>query len=158
MTVQGWAQIAFYLVVLTALTPVLGSYMARVYRNERVILTPVFGPVERLTYRLLRVDPTIEQDWKAYARTTLVFSVLFWLALYLILRTQGIHPFNPEGFNSPPWDVTFNTTLPGRAHAVVVPEATLRATAREVRQSIRGAATRRALGARRVRVGRRDPA
>ena len=110
MTVQGWAQIAFYLVVLTALTPVLGSYMARVYRNERVILTPVFGPVERLTYRLLRVDPTIEQDWKAYARTTLVFSVLFWLALYLILRTQGIHPFNPEGFNSAPWDVTFNTT------------------------------------------------
>ena len=110
MTVQGWVQIAFYLVVLTALTPVLGGYMARVYRNERVFLTPVFGPVERLTYRLLRVDPTIEQDWKAYARTTLVFSVLFWFALYLILRTQGIQPFNPEGFNSAPWDVTFNTT------------------------------------------------
>ena len=110
MTVQGWAQIAFYLVVLTALTPVLGGYMARVYRNERVFLTPVFGPVERLTYRLLRVDPNVEQDWKAYARTTLVFSVLFWFALYLILRTQGIQPFNPEGFNSAPWNVTFNTT------------------------------------------------
>ena len=110
MTVQGWVQIAFYLVVLTALTPVLGGYMARVYRNERVFLTPVFGPVERLTYRLLRVDPNVEQDWKAYARTTLVFSVLFWFALYLILRTQGIQPFNPEGFNSAPWNVTFNTT------------------------------------------------
>ena len=103
MTVQGWVQIAFYLVVLTALTPVLGGYMARVYRNERVFLTPVFGPVERLTYRVLRVDPTVEQDWKAYARTTLVFSVLFWFALYLILRTQGIQPFNPEGFHSAPW-------------------------------------------------------
>jgi len=110
VTVQGWVQIAFYLVVLTALTPVLGGYMARVYRNERVFLTPVFGPVERLTYRLLRVDPNVEQDWKAYARTTLVFSVLFWFALYLILRTQGIQPFNPEGFNSAPWNVTFNTT------------------------------------------------
>ena len=41
MTFQGWVQIAFYLVVLTALTPVLGGYMARVYRNERVFLTPV---------------------------------------------------------------------------------------------------------------------
>ncbi len=27
----------------------------------------------------------------------------------MILRTQSIHPFNPEGFNSAPWDVTFNT-------------------------------------------------
>jgi K+-transporting ATPase ATPase A chain len=110
VTLQGWAQIAFYLVVLTALTPVLGGHMARVYRNERVFLTPVLGPVERLTYRLLRVDPDIQQDWKAYARTTLVFSALFWLALFLILRTQGIHPFNPQGFHSAPWDVTFNTT------------------------------------------------
>jgi potassium-transporting ATPase potassium-binding subunit len=110
VTLQGWVQIGFYLVVLTALTPLVGGYMARVYRNERVFLTPVLGPVERLTYRLLRVDPTVEQDWKAYARTTLVFSVLFWFALYLILRTQGIQPFNPEGFNSAPWNVTFNTT------------------------------------------------
>ncbi len=28
----------------------------------------------------------------------------------MILRTQNIQPFNPEGFRSAPWDVTFNTT------------------------------------------------
>ena len=110
MTAQGWLQIAIYVAVLTALTPVLGGYMARVFRGERVLLTPVLGPLERLTYRLIRVDPSVEQDWKAYARTTIVFSALFWGALYLILRTQGIHPFNPEGFDSGTWDVTFNTT------------------------------------------------
>jgi potassium-transporting ATPase potassium-binding subunit len=109
VTAQGWLQIALYVVVLTALTPVLGGYMARVYRDERVFLTAVLGPVERLAYRLLRVDATAEQDWRAYARSTLVFSLLFWIALYAILRTQGIHPFNPEGFHSAPWDVTFNT-------------------------------------------------
>ena len=27
----------------------------------------------------------------------------------MILRTQGIHPFNPEGFDSGTWDVSFNT-------------------------------------------------
>ncbi len=110
MTAQGWLQIAIYVVVLTALTPVIGGYMARVFRGERVFLTPVLGPLERLTYRLIRVDPSVDQDWKGYARTTLVFSALFWGALYLILRTQGIHPFNPEGFHSGTWDVTFNTT------------------------------------------------
>ena len=110
MTAQGWLQIAIYVVVLTALTPVLGGYMARVFRGERVFLTPVLGPLERLTYRLIRVDTSVDQDWKGYARTTIVFSALFWGALYLILRTQGIHPFNPEGFHSGTWDVTFNTT------------------------------------------------
>jgi potassium-transporting ATPase potassium-binding subunit len=110
MSGQGWLQIAGFVAVLTALTPLLGGYMARVYRNERVFLTPVVGPVERGIYRLLRVDPTQGQDWKAYGKTTLVFSALFFVVLYVILRTQGIHPFNPEGFDSGTWDVTFNTT------------------------------------------------
>ncbi len=110
MTAQGWLQIVFYLAVLTALTPLLGGYMARVYQGERVALERVLGPVERLTYRLLRTDPARQQDWKGYAATTLVFSALFFVALFVILRTQGFHPFNPEGFHSAPWDVTFNTT------------------------------------------------
>jgi K+-transporting ATPase ATPase A chain len=110
VTGQGWLQIAIYVAVLIALTPVIGGYMARVFRGEGVFLTPVLRPLERLTYRLIRVDPSVGQDWKSYARTTIVFSALFWGALYLILRTQGIHPFNPEGFDSATWDVTFNTT------------------------------------------------
>ena len=34
MTAQGWLQIAIYLAVLTALTPLIGGYMARVFRGE----------------------------------------------------------------------------------------------------------------------------
>ena len=110
MTAQGWLQIAVYVAVLTALTPLLGGYMTRVYQGERVLLTPVFGPLERLVYRLMRVDPGAGQNWKQYARSVVVMSALFWIALYVILRVQGIHPFNPEGFDAAPWDVTFNTT------------------------------------------------
>ena len=43
MTAQGWLQIALYVAVLTALTPLLGGYMARVYRASAVFLTPVLG-------------------------------------------------------------------------------------------------------------------
>ena len=106
---QGWLQIALFLAVLIALTPLLGGYMARVFTGERVFLTPVLGPFERLFYRTLRVDVSRRQDWKAYGRSLLVLSGLFWLALYLILRTQTLHPWNPEGFHSGTWDVTFNT-------------------------------------------------
>ena len=67
MTAQGWLQIAIYLAVLTALVPLLGGYMARVYQNERVFLTPLVGPLERLIYRCLGVDPERQgQDWKGY--------------------------------------------------------------------------------------------
>jgi potassium-transporting ATPase potassium-binding subunit len=107
--VQGWAQIVFFLVVLTALVPLLGGYMAKVFSGQRVFLTPVVEPLERLIYRALRVNPAQGQDWKQYARTLLVFSGLFWVLLYVILRTQTLHPFNPQDFHSGTWDVTFNT-------------------------------------------------
>jgi potassium-transporting ATPase potassium-binding subunit len=109
MSVQGWLQIVVFYLVLTAIVPVLGGYMARVFQGERLLLTPVLGPVERLLYRAMRTDPAREQDWKGYGRAVIVFSVVSWLLLYLILRTQGIHPWNPQGYHSGTWDVSFNT-------------------------------------------------
>ena len=110
MTFQGWFQIALYVAVLTALTPLLGGYMARVYMGRRVVLERVLGPVERGFYRAVHTDPNREQDWKQYGRTVLVFSALFWLVLYALLRLQGALPFNPLRFGGAPWNVTFNTT------------------------------------------------
>jgi K+-transporting ATPase ATPase A chain len=108
--VQGWVQIAVFIAVLVALVKPVGIYMSRVFTNQRVFLSPLIGPIERLTYRVMRVRPDEGQDWKGYARSLIVFSLLFWIALYLILRTQGIQPFNPQGFHSAPWDLNFNTT------------------------------------------------
>jgi K+-transporting ATPase ATPase A chain len=107
---QGWLQIAIFVAVLVALIKPVGIYMARIFSNQRVFLSPVVGPIERLTYRVLRVRPDDQlQDWKEYARSAIVFSLFSWLALYLVLRTQGIQPFNPGGFHSGPWDLSFNT-------------------------------------------------
>jgi K+-transporting ATPase ATPase A chain len=112
MTFAGWLTIVLFAVVLTALAYPLGQYMARVYRGERVFLSPVFEGPERLLYRVLRVDPESPQDWKQYAKSLLLFSLAGWLLLYLILRTQTLWNFtglNPEGFKSGTWNLTFNT-------------------------------------------------
>jgi potassium-transporting ATPase potassium-binding subunit len=109
---QGWLQIIIFLAVLVALTPPLGAYMARVYTGQTVLLERVFGRFERLLYRGLRVDVSEGQDWKRYARSLIVFSLLAWLLMYVILRSQSILPFNSYGgvkFHAMPWDVTFNT-------------------------------------------------
>ena len=112
MNLAGWATIVVFFVLLTALAFPLGTYMAGVYSGERVFLTPLLGPVERLLYLLTGVDHEREQDWKHYARSLILFSLAGWLLLYLLLRTQTLWNFtglNPEGFHSAPWNVTFNT-------------------------------------------------
>jgi potassium-transporting ATPase potassium-binding subunit len=105
VTVSGWIEIALFLGVLTALTPLVGGYMARVFSDEVGFL----GFVERPLYRVLGVERDRGQDWKAYARSVLVLSGVSFALLYLVLRTQGLHPFNPQGLSSGTWDVSFNT-------------------------------------------------
>jgi K+-transporting ATPase ATPase A chain len=106
VTVAGWIEIILFLALLTAITPVIGGYLARVFRGE---LTPL-GRVERVFYRGIGVDPARGQDWKGYARSVLISSALFGVLLYVILRTQSIHPLNPQDLSSGTWDVSFNTT------------------------------------------------
>ena len=113
MTFLGWLTIFLFAGILTALAIPLARYMAAVYTGERTFLDPVFRVPERLLYRILRVDPTRGQDWKAYARCLIIFSLAGWLLLYFILRTQTLWNWtglNPQHFHSAPWNVTFNTT------------------------------------------------
>jgi potassium-transporting ATPase potassium-binding subunit len=105
VTVTGWLEIALFLGVLTALTPLVGGYMARVFSDEVAYL----GFIERPLYRLLGLRRERGQDWKAYARSVLIFSALSFGLLYLVLRTQSLHPFNPQDLSSGTWDVSFNT-------------------------------------------------
>jgi potassium-transporting ATPase potassium-binding subunit len=110
MTIAGWIQILAFVAVLTALTPLLGSYMARVYQGQRVGLGAILSPAERVIYRLVRVDAREDHGWKEYARAVVLFSLASWVLLYVVLRTQAIWPFDPQGFtHSAPWDLTFNT-------------------------------------------------
>ncbi len=112
MTFYGWLTIVLFAIILTVLALPLGSYLARVYTGQRVFLTPLFAWPERILYRVLRVNPKREQDWKAYAKSLIVFSLAGWLLLYLILRTQDAfwvpHALNPLGYHSPSWNVSFN--------------------------------------------------
>ena len=61
MNASGWIQLALYLGLLLLITKPLGIYLFQVLDGKNTFLEPVLGPVERLTYRLLRVDPRREQ-------------------------------------------------------------------------------------------------
>ncbi len=110
MTVNGWIQIAVFLLLILAVTKPLGVYMARVFSRERTFMDPVLRPIERLLYRVTGVDENHEMRWTEYAISMLLFSVVSMLLLYLIQRVQGYLPFNPQKFGavSPP-HLAFNT-------------------------------------------------
>ena len=95
--------ILVYLVILTALTPPVGAYMYRVYTSERV------GRVEGVMYRLIGVDPMVEQTWRRYAACTLWFSAIGTVLLYVLMRVQGHLPLNPVGLGAVNQYVAFNT-------------------------------------------------
>jgi K+-transporting ATPase ATPase A chain len=109
MTLNGLLQLALYLVLLVAVTKPLGLYMTRVFAGERTFLTPVLSPLERLLYRLARVDPAEEQAWTVYTGSMLLFSLVSMLLLYAIERLQGVLPFNPQHFPGVPAELAWNT-------------------------------------------------
>src|SRR5664279_2015788 len=111
MSTQGIAQIAFYIVVLCALGYPLGLYMSRVYEAESAPGGRFFGTLERAFLRLVGVrdDESSEQTWKAYAKTVLIFSAVFFLGLYILLRIQGHLFLNPDQMKGVPSALSLNT-------------------------------------------------
>ena len=111
MTLDGILQIALYVAVLLLLAKPLGSFMARVYQRERTFLDPIVGPLERLTYRMISVNPGDEMDWKSNAAAMLLFNFVGFLFLYVLQRVQQFLPLNPQGFGPVASDSSFNTAV-----------------------------------------------
>jgi K+-transporting ATPase ATPase A chain len=82
--------------------------MARVYTHAQPA-GRFFDSIERLFLRAVRADGDREQDWKAYGKTVLVFSVLFFIVLYLIQRLQGHLFLNPDHMQAVPSHLSLNT-------------------------------------------------
>ncbi len=98
MTASGWLQLGIYIALLLAITKPLGLYLWRVLDPGRAggktFLDPVLGPVERLIYRFLRVDPAREHNWKQYGIAMLIFRLVTAVATYGILRLQDSLPWH----------------------------------------------------------------
>ena len=114
MTFLGWLTI-----VLFAVDPYRAGDAARPLHGGRLQRTSgrssirCSAPRSACSTRSCGSTRSKGQDWKAYAKSLIIFSLAGWLLLYFILRTQTLWNFtglNPEGFHSAPWNVTFNTT------------------------------------------------
>jgi len=97
MTVQGWALILVFTVLVVLLAKPMGLWLFALYEGRRTPLHRVLGPVERGFYRLAGIDPAAEQGWRRYAVHMLLFQLALLLFTYAVLRLQAVLPLNPRG-------------------------------------------------------------
>ena len=109
MSAASFLSLAVLVAALLVCIHPLGRYMAKVYGSDKAPGDRVFLPVERLIYRILRVDPKREQRWNIYAISLLSFSAVSVLALYLFQRVQTWLPLANDMPNVDPkmaWDTS----------------------------------------------------
>jgi K+-transporting ATPase ATPase A chain len=110
MNISGFVQLALYIGLLLLITKPLGIYLFQVLdANGKTFLDPVLKPVERLTYRILGVDPEREQGWIHYTIAMLIFSMVTMVFTYGILRLQNLLPLNPQQLPAVTDALAFNT-------------------------------------------------
>ena len=129
MNVNELVQIGIYFGLLIALTPLLGGYMARVFKGERTWLSPVLVPLEKLIYRLGGTAPDEEMSWRRFFWAVLIFNVLGVLSLMALQMTQAHLPLNPQQFPNVPWALALpvwpereQRGFPGSAGGLGTPE------------------------------------
>jgi K+-transporting ATPase ATPase A chain len=105
MTLVAWAQCALLLALVFAAAFPLGAYMAGVFTGGIAFLRPV----ERGFCRLIGTDPDHGMGWREYAFALILLNALHFLILYVILRLQGVLPWNPQGIAGMSPRLAFNT-------------------------------------------------
>lgn len=111
MNMQNWLQLVTFLIILLATTRPVGLYMQKVFDGEKILLSPVLRPLERLIYKCTGTDPTESQPWSKYSIHLLIFSAVTFFFTYGILSFQQYLPLNPSHFGNLSSDLAFNTAM-----------------------------------------------
>src|ERR1700722_20189931 len=107
MTTIEIVQIILFFGLGIALTPIIGKFMYKVYSGQKTFLHPIFGPIEKLIYRLTGCNPEQEMTWLQYFWAVLLFATVGFVADMAIFMTQKWLPLNPQGLDNCSWHLAF---------------------------------------------------
>lgn len=102
---------AIFIVMLVALMPLLGSYIAKVFTGKTTFMHPLVGWLESSSYKLAGINPDEEMSWVTYAKALFCFNLLGFLFLFVLQLVQQWLPLNPQDFPAVKWHTAFNTAI-----------------------------------------------
>jgi len=109
--IEGLIQIALTLIIVVAIAPVFGNYMARVYMGEATILDRAVKPLEQLIYQASNIRLADSMTGWQYARSVFYSNIAMGIFVFLIFMLQGFLPLNATGLGTPTWDTALHTTI-----------------------------------------------
>ncbi|MBP7063214.1 potassium-transporting ATPase subunit KdpA [Ferrovibrio sp.] len=107
MNQNDYLQLALYIAIILAVTPLFGRYLLHLFQGGVGWLRVI----ERPLYALAGINPERQQHWSAYAAAMLIFNLVGFLLLFAILRLQHLLPLNPQGLPALSADLAFNTAI-----------------------------------------------
>lgn len=108
---ENGLQLGVFILLLLIAVPLLGHYMAEVFKDHPKKSIPLLSSLESLTYRLCQIDRDQEMPWKNYAKAMLYFNLVGFVFLFLLQLLQGWLPLNPQGFSGVEPALAFNTAI-----------------------------------------------
>jgi K+-transporting ATPase ATPase A chain len=103
MSGSGWIQLVVFCIGLILITKPMGLYLLRVLDPEVEgglgIMEKILGPVEWLVYKVCRIDPKKQQNWKQYLFALLSLGLVTILLSYALFRIQDKITFGPMAAN-----------------------------------------------------------
>ena len=111
MSIFDWIQTLSFIGAVILATLSIGPFWARLVEGKPTILYPYLGWLERISYRLGKIDPQEEMGWVNYTKCLLLFNFWGFLTLFLLLVTQAYLPFNPQHFDNVPGLLALNTAI-----------------------------------------------
>lgn len=104
-------QIVISLIVFILLVIPLGKHLYKVGNGDKTLGNKFFDAIDNFIYKICGVDKHEETSWKQYVVSLIVVNGAMTLICYLILRTQSLHIFNPNGIKGMEQSLSFNTVI-----------------------------------------------
>lgn len=104
-------QALIFLGLLLFLTPILGTYMARVFTGKSSFADSTLGKLAGVCYAIGGINPHVEMTWVEYGKALLYFNLFGLATLFSILLLQDYLPLNPENFQGLSWPLALNTAI-----------------------------------------------
>jgi potassium-transporting ATPase potassium-binding subunit len=110
MNTEIFGIIAMY-IVMTLLAIPLGKYIGKIFEGEPTWTDKIFGPVDRIFFKIGGKITGKEMTWKQHLAALLTINLVWFIFSMLVLMNMSHLPLNPDGNPSMSADLAFNTTV-----------------------------------------------
>ncbi|MBK7880212.1 MAG: potassium-transporting ATPase subunit KdpA [Saprospiraceae bacterium] len=102
--------ILMFLIVVVLAIP-LGRYIGKIINYEPTWFDWLFGPLDKLFFKLAGIDPSREMNWKQHLVALLTINVFWFILSMMVLTNMAWLPLNPDQNPSMSPDLAFNTSV-----------------------------------------------